>query len=254
MSVSSLTGRSASVNSLFDGDGNVNKRRRSETEMTMSIEELWSKIETKFDTFKLDLEKRIDGLENSLAAFKTECGTKIDHLADSVSEVRHDVDHANASIGRLEKARELIISGVPYLQNENLPVTFGSIATKLGYNDASVPMVSLARLAKPPIAVGSAPPIICEFALRADRNTFYASYLNQRDLNLSHIGFNNNNRIYVNENLTKEDRVIRAAALRLKKEGKIQKVYSRNGIVYAKGRGNAPAEPCPTMDHLTAFR
>lgn len=254
MSVSSLAGRSASFNSLFDGNVNKRPRSESETDTTMSFEELWKKIEAKFDTFKLDLDKRIDVLENSLAALKTECSTKIDRLADSVSGVRHDVDHANASIGRLEKANELVISGVPYQQNENLVATFGYIATKLGYSDTNIPMVSLSRLARTPIAVSSSPPILCEFALRADRNAFYACYLNQRDLNLSHIGFNNINRIYVNENLTKEDREIRAAALRLKKEGKIQKVYSKNGIVFAKGRGNAPAEPCPTMEHLTAFR
>ncbi|EDS26934.1 conserved hypothetical protein [Culex quinquefasciatus] len=211
----------------------------------MSIDDLWSKIEAKLDNFKQDLDKRIDGLEDSLAAFKTECG---------ISGVRHDVDRANASIGRVEKANELIISGVPYQQNENLVAMFGFIVTRLGCDESKIPLASLARLAKSPIAVGSTPPIICEFALRADRNAFYASYLNHRDLNLSHIGFQNTNRIYVNENLTKEDREIRAAALRLKKEGKVQKVYSRNGIVYAKGRGNAPAEPCPTLDHLAVFR
>ncbi|EDS31823.1 conserved hypothetical protein [Culex quinquefasciatus] len=206
----------------------------------MSIDDLWSKIEAKLDNFKQDLDKRIDGLEDSLAAFKTECGSKIDRLADSVSGVRHDVDRANASIGRVEKANELIISGVPYQQNENLVAMFGFIVTRLGCDESKIPLASLARLAKSPIAV--------------DRNAFYASYLNHRDLNLSHIGFQNTNRIYVNENLTKEDREIRAAALRLKKEGKVQKVYSRNGIVYAKGRGNAPAEPCPTLEHLAVFR
>ncbi|KAL9707709.1 hypothetical protein quinque_011227 [Culex quinquefasciatus] len=182
----------------------------------MSIDDLWSKIEAKLDNFKQDLDKRIDGLEDSLAAFKTEC--------------------------------------VPYQQNENLVAMFGFIVTRLGCDESKIPLASLARLAKSPIAVGSTPPIICEFALRADRNAFYAGYLNHRDLNLSHIGFQNTNRIYVNENLTKEDREIRAAALRLKKEGKVQKVYSRNGIVYAKGRGNAPAEPCPTLEHLAVFR
>lgn len=254
MSVSSLAGRSDSVNSLFDG--NINKRPRSDSEpdSIMSIDDLWSKIEAKLDNFKQDLDKRIDGLEDSLAAFKTECGSKIDRLADSVSGVRHDVDRANASIGRVEKVNELIISGVPYQQNENLVAMFGFIVTRLGCDESKIPLASLARLAKSPIAVGSTPPIICEFALRADRNAFYASYLNHRDLNLSHIGFQNTNRIYVNENLTKEDREIRAAALRLKKEGKVQKVYSRNGIVYAKGRGNAPAEPCPTLEHLAVFR
>lgn len=99
MSVSSLAGRSDSVNSLFDG--NINKRPRSDSEpdSIMSIDDLWSKIEAKLDNFKQDLDKRIDGLEDSLAAFKTECGSKIDRLADSVSGVRHDVDRANASIG-----------------------------------------------------------------------------------------------------------------------------------------------------------
>ncbi|KAL9698922.1 hypothetical protein quinque_002363 [Culex quinquefasciatus] len=172
----------------------------------MSIDDLWSKIEAKLDNFKQDLDKRIDGLEDSPGS------------------------------------------------NENLVAMFGFIVTRLGCDESKIPLASLARLAKSPIAVDSTPPIICEFALRADRNAFYASYLNHRDLNLSHIGFQNTNRIYVNENLTKEDREIRAAALRLKKEGKVQKVYSRNGIVYAKGRGNAPAEPCPTLEHLAVFR
>ncbi|EDS34257.1 conserved hypothetical protein [Culex quinquefasciatus] len=125
-------------------------------------------------TYGNDLDKRIDGLEDSLAAFKTECGSKIDRLADSVSGVRH---------------------GVPYQQNENLVAMFGFIVTRLGCDEIKIPLASLARLAKSPIAVGSTPPIICEFALRADRNDFYASYLNHRDLNLSHIGFQNTNRI-----------------------------------------------------------
>lgn len=114
----------------------------------MSLEELWTKIEAKFDSLKNDLDKRINGLENSLAKFEADCGAKIDHLADSVSGIRRDVDQSNASIGRLEKVRELIISGVPYKQNENLAAAFGVISTRLGYNEANIPLASLARLAK----------------------------------------------------------------------------------------------------------
>lgn len=215
----------------------------------MSLEDLWTKIESKMDSFKLDLDNRIDGLEKQLTQLKTECTSKIDDLSEAVIEVRTDVDLACNWIGRIEKYQDLIISGVPYSPTEDLKVIFNGIAVKLAYKETNLPMVDLKRLAKQPIAAGSMPPILCQFAIRNERNTFYSKYLNQRDLNLEHVGFNNRNRIFINENLTHEDRQIRSAAIKMKKEGRIQQVYSRDGVVFVKPRVGR-AEACYTVEHL----
>lgn len=243
-----------SLASLFElENGNQNKRSRKELNKdsvpTMSLEDLWTKIESKMDSFKQDFDKRIDGLETQLSQLKTECTARIDDLSEAVVEVRADLNLASNWIGRVEKYQDLIITGVPYSPTENLKTVFRDIAAKLAYDPLDVPMVDLKRLAKPPIAAGSAPPILCQFAIRNERNAFYSKYLSLRNLNLEHIGFNNKNRIFINENLTPQDREIRTAAIKLKKEGRIQQVFSRDGVVHVKSRGG-PAEACYTVEHL----
>lgn len=218
----------------------------------MSLDDLWAKIESKIDSLKLDLENRINGLEMQLAQLKNDCASRIDVFSEAVVEVRADLNLTNNWIGRIEKYQDLIITGVPYTATEDLKVVYRKIATKLAFKKDEVPMVDLKRLAKTPISTGSTPPILCQFALRNERNTFYSKYLNQRDLNLEHIGFDNKNRIFINENLTAEDREIRTAAIKLKKEGRIQQVYSRDGVVHVKSRGG-PAEACYTIEHLRSW-
>ncbi|KAL9693888.1 hypothetical protein quinque_013173 [Culex quinquefasciatus] len=171
------------------------------------------------DLFKQDFDKRIDGLETQLSQLKTECTARIDDLSEAVVEVRADLNLASNWIGRVEKYQDLIITGVPYSPTENLKTVFRDISAKLAYDPLDVPMVDLKRLAKPPIAAGSAPPILCQFAIRNERMPSTAN------------------------------REIRTAAIKLKKEGRIQQVFSRDGVVHVKSRGG-PAEACYTVEHL----
>lgn len=60
----------------------------------------------------LFIDKRIDGLENFQATFKTECSEKIDHPADSAADVRYDFDQSAAprSICEFEISRSASIT------------------------------------------------------------------------------------------------------------------------------------------------
>ncbi|KAL9701822.1 hypothetical protein quinque_005263 [Culex quinquefasciatus] len=186
----------------------------------MSLEDLWIQNSSpKWTLFKQDFDKRIDGLETQLSQLKTECTARIDDLSEAVVEVRADLNLASNWIGRVEKYQDLIITGVPYSPTENLKTVFRDISAKLAYDPLDVPMVDLKRLAKPPIAAGSAPPILCQFAIRNERMPSTAN------------------------------REIRTAAIKLKKEGRIQQVFSRDGVVHVKSRGG-PAEACYTVEHL----
>lgn len=104
-----------SLASLFElENGNQNKRSRKELNKdsvpTMSLEDLWTKIESKMDSFKQDFDKRIDGLETQLSQLKTECTARIDDLSEAVVEVRADLNLASNWIGRVEKYQDLIIT------------------------------------------------------------------------------------------------------------------------------------------------
>lgn len=266
--------RSTSVSSLISLDGNTLKRSRSDlnqgSEMgeVTDLADLWSKIhgmfsssatimeekfntiESKIDSCKTDLEERIGGIELKLAELRNECHSSVQNIAQTVDVMRHDLDITAEGINRLGRSQDILISGVPYTQNENLLGLFRNMANTLGYKDNQLPMVSLRRMARDPIAPGAMPPIVCQFALKNVRDDFYRSYLNLKTLSLRNFGFDSDNRVYINENLTELARQIRSEALKLKKKGRLLRVYSRDGVVFVKGPGAADAVACHTLDKL----
>ncbi|EDS28409.1 conserved hypothetical protein [Culex quinquefasciatus] len=180
---------------------------------------------------------------------RKECGEQMEAVHHRVNSVEFGLQQTAEDVARLERASELIISGIPYQQTENLPQFFQNIATVLGYDQP--PIVDLQRLAKLPIAAGSAPPILCQFALRNVRNDFYRRYMTNRDLTLRHIGFDADKRIFMNENLTKLAREIRSQALRMKKAGIFAQVFTRNGAVYVKRQGQPTSELVQCVQQLS---
>lgn len=266
--------RSTSVSSLVSVDGNTLKRSRGDLEKDSDMGEvadladLWSKIqnmftssatlmeqkfdkiESKIDSCKSDLEERIGGLELKLAELRNDCNSSVQHIAETVDVLRHDLDCTAEGIDRLGRSQDVLISGVPYLENENLLGLFRNVANSLGYKDNQLPMVSLRRMARIPITPGTMPPIVCQFALKNVRDEFYRSYLNLKTLSLRNIGFDSDNRVYINENLTEQARQIRSEALKLKKKGKLLRVYTRDGVVFVKNPGAAEAEACHSLDKL----
>lgn len=252
---------SSSLNNLLDEKTNKRLRDDDATNQSdiQSLDELWTRIDKAFGESNQRIEAKIETcmekincLETQLAAVKDECCSNAKSFTAAVSDVRDDLAATDEYVARLEKASELIISAVPFVPNENLKGIFEHIAGAIGCN--TLPIVNLKRLARTAIKPGEAPAIVCQFALRLDRDAFYRKYLEQRNLNLSHIGFQSNNRIFVNENLTLLARSIRAEALKLKREGQLLQVYTKDGIVFAKSTTAARATACYTVAHLEKFR
>lgn len=216
------------------------------TNMKMLLSDNSSRLETKIDACKAS----IDTLENEFVALRKECEDKMGYLHSTIENVRFEQLQTAEDVGKLERAVELIVSGVPYQANENLAQLFANISTVLGYQSGQLPIVDLQRLSKLPIAAGSTPPILIQFALRNVRNEFYRRYMGSRSLTLRHLGFDAENRVFINENLTKLSRVIRAEALKLKKSGSVVQVYTRNGAVFVKRRGATEAEQVRSIDQL----
>lgn len=214
--------------------------------MRMLLSDNSSRLETKIDACKAS----IDTLENEFVALRKECEEKMSYLHSSIEGVRFEQQQTAEDVGKLERAVELIISGVPYQSEENLAQLFNNVAAVLGYQSGQLPIVDLQRLAKLPIAAGSTPPILIQFALRNARNEFYKRYMGSRSLTQRHLGFDAENRVFINENLTKLSRVIRAEALKQKKSGGIVQVYTRNGAVFVKRRGATEAEQVRSIDQL----
>lgn len=260
--------RSGSTSSL-NTVGSQAKRSREDIskhddEEIASLNDLWTKmqnmmfstserIEAKIESCNNVLEKRISLVESQLAAVRDEFSGRVVRLEEEVTATRNEMDYIAESVRRCDKNKELIISGVPYQNQEDLVEVFKRISGSIGFKETKIPLVELQRLSRSPIAPGLTPPILCEFALRNHRNEFYRNYLSKRSLCLRHIGFESENRIYINENLTPNARRIRSEAVKLKKAGRLDSVTTRDGIVYVKPKGSEKATALHSLPQVASF-
>lgn len=256
--------RSVSTSSVHDG--NSSKRPRDETaasadfsensEMLNKIQQMFeasnAKIEAKIDASISRVEQRITCVEKQFSSFRLDCTDNINKLAAAVTEVRVGLTSTAQRLDRLEKSNDLLISGVPYVANESLQQLFRNLSTCLAYSDTDMPLVDLRRLSRLPITTGSSPPIVCQFAIRNARDEFFRRYLKTRNLSLRNVGFDSDQRVYMNENLTPHARNIRTEAIKMKKDGVLLKVFTRNGVVYIQRREGSEAEPITDINYLKA--
>lgn len=228
----------------------------------MTVTELAKLMKSQFSTFqrstKDDIQKMGDRLSSQMTQLRADITADMDKLREdtnkTVSELVSSVEGTKVEVAhaveRSMKRNDLIVSGVPYTQGENLSNYVQVWCRSLGHLEPGMPLIDVRRLMKPGANAGSAPIILLQFAFNIQRNEFYSRYLRSRNLSLSQIGFSVNKRIYINENLTPLAREIRSKALQLKKNGKARSVYSRDGIVYVKLTAGGPEKAIAAIHEL----
>lgn len=188
-----------------------------------------------------DVNKRIDvvktELKDDIKSVKDECAAKLQQHDSALVSLNKRMDSVSHKLGALENRNELIISGVPSVDGENLQSTVNAIGRHLAVKSATTQMVETRRI-KPGPNSDRDGLIVVEFALKAARDEFYGAYLRERNLKLRHIGLDSDRRIYINESLTTEARKLKSAALHLKKLGKLTSVYTKQGVVHVKPTGS----------------
>lgn len=219
--------------------------------MKQMIDEGNSRIECKIDTCNRELHNEITAIRDDVQRFKVECSDEINKISDSVVKLQHEVYLNNNAVMKVDKANDLLLTGVPYVPEENVDVIVQKIANTLGYRDDGLPPLIAKRLARTPIVAGTSPPLLLQFSFRITRDEFYQRYLCSKNLSLNHIGFDMDKRIYLNENLTEQARRIKGSAIKMKKAGKLHSVYTKDGSVYVKTSMNAAPRLILTLDDLT---
>ncbi|XP_055534125.1 uncharacterized protein LOC129723748 [Wyeomyia smithii] len=223
--------------------GNNFKRSRDDLDRTDDFEELLGRMQMMIDEGNKRIERKIDDGNRSLMQeigtlrcemekLRDDTSRDIIQLTEKFTKTELDVGTNRDAIARLENSADLLLTGVPYNPSENTSVFLFKVASALGYSDSDVPVVFSKRLARVPIAVGSSPPILFQ------------------NLNLSQLGFDVTKRVYLNENLCESARQLKGHALKLKKEGRIQKVFTKHGVVFVKTNADSPAEAIRNQDQL----
>lgn len=242
-------------------DGSNFKRSRDELDKTddevQTFDELLTRMKQMFDetnsridSCKSDLQSEFATLREDVQTFKDRCTVEINNLSDALVKTQNNVNLNHERHLKSSKSYDLLLSGVPYQQHEDLLGFVKRASAALGYDERELPLIYSKRLARPPIVAGSTPPILLQFAFRAARDDFYFRYLSSHNLSLIHLGFNVNKRVYLNENLTEQARAIKSAALKLKKSGKIHSVYTKDGFIYVKAAEGGEARAVNSLEQL----
>lgn len=248
-----------------NNDGNNVKRSRDDldksegdeienlNDLFVRMQNMFQTTNAKIDVCKTDLQTEISTLREDVHQFKEECTSNINKLSDSLTEMRTSVHQNKERISAVEKSNDLILSGVPYVANEDVGQIVQRIAIALGFSEQNTPLMFSKRLAKIPIANGATPPIVIQFAFKLARDDFYRRYFTVRNLSLIHIGFNVDKRIFLNENLTDQTRRIKGKAINLKRTGKLYAVFTKDGCVFIKPTPEDAAILIRSLDELDAY-
>lgn len=222
----------------FNSFGDIAMFIKSENEILRNeIRNAVSEIQAKFENCVKEMNLKVNKLTDENALLKS----RIDDLEDLV--IRHN------------KSSQLLVRGVPYISDEDVNGIYSNIAKAIGFNEVVPIHVRRLRNMKSNIntinkrtlrsgasnAYSPEPPsvILISFSTIWDKSTFFSKYLQFAKLSQSHIGFNNDARIYMSENLSPKNFNIIRKCGELKREGKISKYFSRDGLVYICYKENA---------------
>lgn len=192
---------------------------------------------TRFDTVNERLEKLDHRLDNNVS----DINNRISHVSESLSAVNNETTKELVALTKRIDALEmnntknidLIIKGIPCVDGENLQSMISAISRVINFNDEQS-ITSIYRMKSTSTSVVNIRPVIVKFVNQHSRRLFHVKYFafTKSDcLRLSHIGIGSDNRIFINENLSKQNLDLLRKAKKLKKDGKIAAAYSYDGQV-----------------------
>lgn len=178
---------------------------------------------------KSALEEKIADMKIEVMSEVKEVQKATDDKVECLEQVSQVFESRMGKLERQNLEREVVITGVPYEQNENVAKIINHICQAVNFNMDN----SLENIFRIPSRATSNTPIIIKFWSKDLKYMFMSGYFKLKNLNLTHAGFNTApRRIFINESLTPGNREIFALAQRLKKEKKIHQVRTRGGLVY----------------------
>lgn len=196
------------------------------------------------DELAVNMNKRFDGIDKKFDTVKIEILKDIEELLapteNKVKKVENELKHFQKSVEDkltyIRRQNELVVTGVPFKQKENLYRIFELIASIMGYSnkpaslDFLIPDIEIFRMP------GNDPKkrrIIIKFASEITKERFlHRSFKFSKKLTLASIGMKANDQFYIQQNLAPFAQKLKLAALKAKKEELIKKVKTVNGEIF----------------------
>lgn len=256
-----------------------------ECRLTSRIDHLQTSLDTRINTLATRLDTKIKKVEDDLSSKIVSLSMVVDEklmdkaTVSSVAILNKDFmilqekqKQSESTIDKIEREYlldRLIISNIPYVENENLVEIYDKISKAIGSQSkiVSAHRLKIKETFSKQLKSGNAsthneetthasnstqqlaslkikyPPILVKFYSAEQRFEFFHKYFSFKNLNLEHIGFNSTTRIYINEQLTRKNTEILRTIQKLKDRNIVSRYYTSRGVVYA----------CKNNDKLKSF-
>lgn len=220
-------------------------------ETNNKIDIMRTEVASKLNELKQDMQNQIDEVKSDIEHLRASCVSESNTFRTDLGTVKNRVNSAAEAVCRLENRSDLIAVGIPYFANEDLRRYVSAISEAIGIEEWKVTHIQCKRLRSGRLSDGGRCLTLLQFTSVCLRDEFYSKYLTKRDLNLRHIGIDSTHRIYINENLTVNARLIKRAALKMRQENQLVSVSSKNGIVHVKRTADGPSIPVTSIEQLS---
>lgn len=215
--------------------------------------QLLTKLDTKIDKissdFKVNLDKQTVSVRNKFQKHLMYFDNKLINVINIQSDKVSELELINENNNRIARLNDVIIKGVPIMQNEKLFEIFDKISAAIKFNQSKFTSLNnLFRLKAPNNSLPA--PILLQFSTQLLRREFMSKYFAHGKLKLSNIGISSENRIYACDNLTKLNNNIFQKALKMVTNKQLTKVRTRAGFVYVQFTNTDELVPIKNIDEL----
>lgn len=222
------------------------------------VEEKLQDMDTKLDNNVAEVNQKINQvhstLSTELSSMKNDMSTELAKLKDRITTLENNKNNS-------DKATDLVINGIPHLEQENLRVVVSKICFVIKFQDVQsilgIHRLKSTRQEPSVTTIGKMTPIIVKFTTKQSRRVFHMKYFaftKIGGLKLSHVDIDSETRVYINENLSKQSLELLRKAKKLVKDGKIAGAYSYDGLIcvyYSKN--DKKFETLSAIDDLKKF-
>lgn len=260
----------------------IEQQRSFFTELIRESEDITSNVIK--ESIEQSEKKHFDFIKNMLKESETRILSEID---TKINSVKTEINSITERVNRLEKKssetvqlkdeildlkRKLLkqensvvaggirIRGIPYRDNENLINIFSNICNSLKIVTPQIENIyrlnKIYKENKPYSPTDEV--IVAKLQSPYDKNFLLRTIANYRrknetSLRQKHAGYDSDEPIYVNENLTPHNHKIFQAALKLKKDGLIKATFTDRGLIYIRKHDSEEPVFIEFIDQLKQF-
>lgn len=191
-----------------------------------------------------DLAKLINSIRDELSGQINSMHLRLEEkIATEISGVKKDIanlyDRQVIVEDKLEKIErhlhltDLLLHGIPKIDDEHLNDVMSQICNKIGFQSMEWTLVAVFQIN----SKSNKPPIVLKFISSNARSQFFNFYfdaLKIKPLLLKDIGLRGNDRIFIQESLSPSNAALFRKSMELKHKNFIHNVHTKNGFVKIK--------------------